>query len=308
MKHIESILVATDLTEDSDPVLQTAAALAAITGAQLHLLHAFEFEYTPYAKGNQPGPTFQARIAEAEQALDAQIKRTVRNNLPVASKEIIIYIAFKAIRERARAVAADLIVLGRHRHRTVGDSFLGGTADRVIRSVDVPCLIVHTDTLTLPLRRVVVPIDLSAPAIGALDVALTWTGSFAPKQEPELIVLHVIPRVFSSADVPLDDAVIGDELKRQTDAARMRTGIGNGPRLREELRWGDSATDEITKFAETEQADLVIMGTHGHGAFKRALIGSVASGVARSASCPVLLVPPSLWATESSDDEIADGS
>ena len=38
-----------------------------------------------------------------------------------------------------------------------------------------------------------------------------------------------------------------------------------------------------------------MLGTHGHGALARALIGSVSSAVARRAECPVLLVPPRYW-------------
>jgi nucleotide-binding universal stress UspA family protein len=44
--------------------------------------------------------------------------------------------------------------------------------------------------------------------------------------------------------------------------------------------------------ARTVQADLVVLATRGQGALERALLGSVASGVARRARCPVLLVPP----------------
>jgi nucleotide-binding universal stress UspA family protein len=38
-----------------------------------------------------------------------------------------------------------------------------------------------------------------------------------------------------------------------------------------------------------------VLATHGYGAVRRALIGSVASHVVRAAPCSVLLVPPALW-------------
>ena len=65
--------------------------------------------------------------------------------------------------------------------------------------------------------------------------------------------------------------------------------------VREEVCWGDVPAREILKAADREEADLVVMGTHGHGAVRRALLGSVATAVARDATCPVLLVPPALW-------------
>jgi nucleotide-binding universal stress UspA family protein len=42
---------------------------------------------------------------------------------------------------------------------------------------------------------------------------------------------------------------------------------------------------------ESLKPDLVVLGTRGHGRFRRALLGSVASAVLRAARCDVLLVP-----------------
>jgi nucleotide-binding universal stress UspA family protein len=94
---------------------------------------------------------------------------------------------------------------------------------------------------------------------------------------------------------PFDQEVIVPELHREGEEAIARVGADAGVRIREEVRWGDRPADEIVEMAVEERADLLVMGTHGRGAVKRALIGSVASGVARRATCPVLLVPPALW-------------
>ena len=295
---MQSILVATDLTDNSDEVVHAAAALAGLTGAELHVLHAFEFEGRLYSAADKPAPTFQKRIAEAEQALDDQIARVVRGDVNVATRVVVIDIAFKAVRDRARTVNAEVVVLGPHRARPVGDRFLGGTADRVLRSVDMPCLIVR-GPLSLPLRTVVAPIDLSEPAIRALDVALKWCATLSSTNPPgELTVLHVIPRVLNFADLPLDYSGIGVEVKQHVDAQRARLSGVQGLTVHQEVRWADSVADEIVNFAHNEKANLVVLGTHGYGALKRALIGSVALGVARAAPCPVLLVPPAMWQGE----------
>jgi nucleotide-binding universal stress UspA family protein len=51
-----------------------------------------------------------------------------------------------------------------------------------------------------------------------------------------------------------------------------------------------SAYAEIVRRAETWAADLVLVGSHGHTALERALLGSVASKVARHAHCAVMVV------------------
>lgn len=56
-----------------------------------------------------------------------------------------------------------------------------------------------------------------------------------------------------------------------------------------DLRHGNAA-EEILKAAHAAKADLIVMGTHGHGIFGRALLGSVATKVVAEADLSVLLV------------------
>ena len=50
------------------------------------------------------------------------------------------------------------------------------------------------------------------------------------------------------------------------------------------------AATGITSYATAQQIDLIIVGTHGRGAVKQFLMGSVAERVVRTAPCPVLAV------------------
>lgn len=301
MRKIASILVAADLTDASDEVLRAAAALAAVSDAKLHVLHAFDFQALPYSEEYIGRVTFGDRIDDAKRALEEQIRRTVRPGVVIASQEVVIYLAHKAIRARAEEVGADLIVLGPHRRRALGDAFLGSTADRVIRTASVPCLVIR-GPLSLPLRSIVVPLDLSEPASAALDVALEWSDALRPLQDdvalgPRVTVLHVIPWMFPTDDSLFDRAEVRPELHREVDAALGRVDVSGALDVREEVCWG-VPEEEILHAADRQQADLLVLATHGHGAVKRALIGSVASSVARKANRPVLLVPPTLWITE----------
>ena len=48
----------------------------------------------------------------------------------------------------------------------------------------------------------------------------------------------------------------------------------------------------IVKAAEAVGADVIVVGTHGHGPIASAVLGSVAKGLLHHAHCPVLAVPP----------------
>jgi len=49
--------------------------------------------------------------------------------------------------------------------------------------------------------------------------------------------------------------------------------------------------DKILREAREQNAGLIVMGSHGHGALYELLIGSVTQGVMKSAQCPVVIVP-----------------
>jgi len=49
--------------------------------------------------------------------------------------------------------------------------------------------------------------------------------------------------------------------------------------------------EKILQEIERLEADLVIMGSHGHGAMRHLLVGSVTEGVLRKAPCPVMVIP-----------------
>lgn len=55
-----------------------------------------------------------------------------------------------------------------------------------------------------------------------------------------------------------------------------------------------SAADRIVAYAQRTGAEVIVLGAHGRTGFTRALLGSVAERVARTATCPVMTVPRDL--------------
>ncbi|HEU0078637.1 MAG TPA: universal stress protein, partial [Longimicrobiaceae bacterium] len=206
----------------------------------------------------------------------------------------------RAVARRARQIGAGLVVLGPHRLRMVADRLLGTTADRVIRGADCPVLVVRGEP-RLPLRRIMVPIDPRDPATGALDVALDMAkalGAHARDGElagVELRVVHLAGPVAGVEGWGPERAVVGPETSRAVEEALARAGGCAEVEVREEVVWGGPPAREIVRLAEEDGTELLVLGTHGRGALGRALAGSVGSEVARTAPCPVLLVPPRMW-------------
>jgi nucleotide-binding universal stress UspA family protein len=68
------------------------------------------------------------------------------------------------------------------------------------------------------------------------------------------------------------------------------TARAAGVEVTTELREGN-APHEICELARERDAGMIVLGSHGWGAIRSALYGSVTAGVLRHAPCPVLVVP-----------------
>jgi nucleotide-binding universal stress UspA family protein len=66
---------------------------------------------------------------------------------------------------------------------------------------------------------------------------------------------------------------------------------------------GTGEIPELIAHAATDVgADLIVLGTHGHGGFKSAVLGSVARGLLHTSTCPVLAIPPERGVAETAHD------
>lgn len=140
------------------------------------------------------------------------------------------------------------------------------------------------------IKSILVSVDLAEGSDRVLDYAV----DFATKLSARLTVLHVynLP-VYNFPDgsfVPTAEVAsqVGDAARRQLDATVERLK-GRGVEVTGILRSGPPP-QEICTVATEVGADLILMGTHGRGALGRALLGSTANTVVRSAPVPVLTI------------------
>jgi nucleotide-binding universal stress UspA family protein len=199
------------------------------------------------------------------------------------------------IRSLADRIAADVIVLGPHRTpgRDETDQQLGGTAQAVVERTFAPCLVTPRP-LRLPLERVLVPIDLSETARGALLVALSWASALRTDarggSQTSLMALYV--------DIPAKEPARPDPaaaLQRELDT--VNRGAGDWARVIVEGRTAEhtDAAAAIASYAADRRADLVILGTRGLGVDDVARLGSVSARLTCRLKLPMLLVPPGVW-------------
>lgn len=266
--NLKSILVATDFDESSVPALRTAARLAPLAGASLHLLHV---ETTP--------------AHDAVDHLREYFRRTVPDAPQPDSVQVLHGSPSKVIVEHATGLDADAVILGPHRERGPSGA-MGSTAGSVVRTSPCPCLVLATE-LRLPLQRVLVTIDLAEESAGSLSVALSWASALRPRGgRAQLTALHVAQGGTATGA----EAAVHAEVER----ARERAGGAAQVDIGETVARGADPATEILRSASSESADLLVMGTRRAGGAPSDL-GSVSTAVARATTCPLLLVPPATW-------------
>jgi universal stress protein E len=264
---LRSVLVATDLDESSASALRTAARLAALADARLHLVHVADQAVT----GNE------ARLRKL-------FERTAPDAPELESAQVVLGVPAEAILGRAADVNADVVIFGPHRRGT-GMGELGSTAASIVRAAPCPCLVTATE-LRLPLERVIAAIDLSEATGGVLSVAVTWASALRPRDgKARLTALHVPPN-------PGEDFV--NRTREEVQQARARALGASFVEIDERLAPGSQAADEILRHTASDSADLLVVGTRGADQASSEL-GSVSAAIARATPCPLLLVPPAAW-------------
>jgi nucleotide-binding universal stress UspA family protein len=142
------------------------------------------------------------------------------------------------------------------------------------------------------IRRILHPTDFSPASRPAFKEAL----DLAKMTGARLFLLHVLPALPVIPDVYIAPTTF-DELQRgQRDGAQKQLlrllARAKAARVRASgiLREVGAAHEQIVRVARSKRVGLIAMGTHGRGGIARALLGSVAERVVRTASCPVLTV------------------
>jgi universal stress protein A len=138
-------------------------------------------------------------------------------------------------------------------------------------------------------KRILVATDFAESAERALEVAV----ELARTHRAELILLHVYMDLPAYPEVTAGQVeAIYEEQRRWVEDAleqRARRARSAGLLARAVVRTGPPAST-IAQTAADENADLVVIGTHGRSGLDRLIVGSVAERVVRLAPCPVLVV------------------
>ncbi|MHB1862098.1 MAG: universal stress protein [Gemmatimonadaceae bacterium] len=283
---LKIVLLASDGSSAMESTITVAHQLAARDAAKVRVVTAVEALPAVTPEGNLP------LTPEIEQARHQQLEHRVRDQLsrlvPESSAWTVEQIdgpPDTTIARVAHDCHADLIVLGLGEHRMVDRWFGGETALRVLRLADVPVLAVGPKAAALP-TRVLAAMDFSETSERALLAALPLLGDGA-----KITMAHVVPRDISMGVWPAWDDAYENAVKTSFVETRKRLAIPERIAVDDAVLYGDPAR-ELLGYAERTQADLIVIGTHGHNIIVRTLLGRTSTKLIRGARCSVFAISP----------------
>ena len=141
------------------------------------------------------------------------------------------------------------------------------------------------------ITKIVVPLDLGTHTQKLVDFALY----IAKKLSAHISFIHVVEFYSTNNLAPISslEKINQERVERTTEmmAKLIEDNKEKYPNIGGIIHQGE-AVESIIKYAEEEQAGLLIIGTHGSKGLERILLGSVARRVLKKVHCPSLLMNP----------------
>lgn len=254
-----TILLATDLSARCDRALDRALIVAEQLDARLLIVNVIE-------KGEL------ARDASYEEWLKSEIVR----DLPDTKVAIEVVIMRGSVPQSIAKIAQEqncaLIVTGVARYNSLRDFFLGTLVDSLVRSSDIPVLIVKRRTHGR-YKRILAATDFSSCSRQAIEVS----ARFFPEIPIRLAHAYHTPYSgwLSSESVAKDTREEAEEeLAAFLEQANFTDSLRQ--RLSPDIAYGD-INAVMDHQIETFDPDLFVLGSHGKSGFAQATIGSIAT-------------------------------
>ncbi len=308
---IRSLVVPLDGSPFGEQALPLAVSIARRAKANIQLVHVHSFLIASYAEIQLFDDSLEDQIKQRNRIyLEDLCQRLARETGITVTAVLKDGGVAEELRDHVTASAADLVVMTTHARGPMGRFWLGSVADRLVRDLPTPLLLVHPHKdppnwqADVVWTNLLVPLDGSPLAEQILEPALQL-GSL---MGAEVTLLRLVPAVWPYP-YGVDGASMGqmtqamidqvdkmhEQLRKQAQtylegvaqklrarSCRVKTGVGVA----------DHPAGAIIHQAAAPGVSAVALATHGRRGLARFFLGSVADKVIRGCTVPVLVFRP----------------
>ena len=236
--------------------------------------------------------------AEAQKVLKPAVAALKKAGLDPQARYLVGHVA-ETIAARADKFDADLVVIGSHGHGALAGLVVGSTVSGVLARTTHPLLVLRgTQALPPDTLKVGIAVDGSKYGLAAARYVIDHRPLFGAT--PKVSLLHVVPDLVGAMMPSMEGMALPvlstEEVKAQQDrafeaaVAPVRAMLEKEDFTVEAVCLVGNPGDELSDYAKKKRLDVLVLGSHGYGAFKAAVLGSVATRVAAHCGTPLLLI------------------
>lgn len=269
---MKKIIVPVDFSEHSEYALYTAALIAKKTGAELVVVHMLELSEALLNKSDaqqQIEGIYFMRLAE--QKFETFLEKDYLKEFTI----VPVIKHFKVFSELSELASdADLIVMGSHGTSGVEEFFMGSNTEKVVRTSDVPVLVIKNKIEKLSIGTVVFASDLHEDTLAAYNKAQAMFNALGAKVQ----LLYV--------NLPNDDFMSTHEIKELTDDFLAKAD--KAPDLPVAYYSDYTVEEGVLNYSSLINADVIAVPTHGRSGLSHFFNGSIGEDIANHSLLPVV--------------------
>ncbi|MBL85078.1 MAG: universal stress protein UspA [Winogradskyella sp.] len=267
------ILVPTDFSEQATNALEVAAMLAKKHDADIYLLHMMEIpmqHIDPGAvKSDIPETLFFMKLAHKkfEDLMESDFLEGITVHETVKAD-----ITFNEIKDACKEFDIDLIVMGSHGATGLKEMFIGSNAEKVVRSSDVPVLVIKNKHQSFNIKNFVFASDFKNDNKETYQQAVKFAELFDAKIH--LLLVNTANNFITTHEsrTRINDFISGQSFENYTINVHNDFSIEQG----------------ILTFSQEIDADLIGISTHGRQGIAHFFNGSISEDLVNHAKRPVI--------------------
>lgn len=267
------ILVPTDFSEQAENALKVAAMLAKKHNAEIYLLHMMEIpmqQTDPInAVSDIPEALFFMKLAHKkfEDLMDRDFLEGITIHETVKAD-----ITFNEIKDACKESDIDFIVMGSHGASGLKEMFVGSNAEKVVRTSDVPVLVIKNEHKSFEISNFVFASDFKNDNKETYEQAVKFAKAVGAKIH--LLMVNTANNFITThdANTRINDFISGQTFENYTITIHNDTSVEQG----------------VLNFSKDIDADLIGISTHGRQGIAHFFNTSISEDLVNHAKRPVI--------------------
>jgi nucleotide-binding universal stress UspA family protein len=277
---MKKILVPTDFSRPAKLATEVAVEIAKKARAEIVLLHVIEVpsdeSFNTDAQVSQSDDwedkLFTLKMIEVSKKKLSEVRETIEEEGVVVSHRLKVGNPFHAMRTSITDERADLVVMGTSGRSKLAEMIIGSNTEKVVRYATCPVLTVHEKSSGADFKNIVYATSMSEAEKEFSNVILNTQQMYGA-------TIHLV-----RINTPMNfkpDTVVKEMMEKFARKLYLKNYTLNV--------FNDLSEEEgIIHFANSINADLIALATHGRTGFAHVIAGSIAEDVASHSRKPVL--------------------